>query len=98
MDEIGRRVDFRLAGKRLDQVRVERDVLEKKGRRQARPGRLGIQRLDAVFGRMQDRAAIKAARDHGRAHNLRGMSDVQLVGHEGAGRKAGNRHLRRIDR
>jgi hypothetical protein len=33
---------------------------------------------------MQDRAAIKAAGDHGRAHNLGRMGDMRLVGHDSA--------------
>src|ERR1700728_1509289 len=56
--EIGRRVDFRLAGKGLDEVCVERDALEQKGRRHAGSGRLRSQRLHAVGGRMQDGTAV----------------------------------------
>ena len=96
--EIGRRIDRRPARKRLHEVNVERDVLEQEGRRHAGSGRLRGQRLHPVAGRMQDRAAIEAAGDQPCAHDVGGMGDVQLIGHEGARRNAGNRHLRRIDR
>jgi hypothetical protein len=38
---------------------------------------------------MQDRAAMEAARDHGRALHVGGMGDVQLIGDEGVRRNAG---------
>ena len=44
-----------------------------------------------------DRTAIKPARDHRGAHDVGRMSDVQLIGHEGARRNAGDRDLGRID-
>ena len=64
--------------------------------RHAGSGRLGGEGLDAIGRSAKHGAAVRAAGDHRRAHDVGGMGNVKLVGHEGAGRDAGNRHLRRI--